>query len=136
MQALDFLKAFGVAALLLVLNVAAAFGVMAIYGHLIEPGHDEAFYQAAANRIAPWSSVVVGSLLFLCAGWLFATRRPMRNALAFAAAFTAFYVAIDLAVIIAMGAFGQQMGIVLLSIVSKLAAALLGARVGRGSGEA
>lgn len=65
MQALDYLKAFGVSLLLLVSNVLIAFGVMAVYGHLIDPGHDQAYYEAAALRIAPWSSVVAGAALFL-----------------------------------------------------------------------
>ena len=69
MSTLDFVKAFGVALLLMVLNVAIAFGVMAIYGNFIDPGHPAEYYQTAALRIAPWSSVVAGSLLFFGAAW-------------------------------------------------------------------
>jgi len=129
MQALDYLKAFGVSLLLLVSNVLIAFGVMAVYGHLIDPGHDQAYYEAAALRIAPWSSVDAGAALFFAAAWAFGIRCPSRNALVFALTFTVLYAAVDLAIIFAAGAWGQQLTLLALSLGSKFVAAVLGARL-------
>lgn len=133
MQGIDYLKAFGVALALMIANVAIAFGVMAIYGQLIAPGREAAFYQEAALSIAPWSSVVAGALLFFGAALLFGMRRPGRSATAFALTFTAIYVAIDLAIIAAVGGLGQQMAMMGLSFATKFGAALLGARQASGA---
>jgi hypothetical protein len=131
MTGLDFAKALGVALLLMVLNVAAAFGVVAIYSIFILPGRDEAFYQAAAQTIAPWSSVFVGIVLFFAAGWFFAKRRPARNGILFALSFALIYIALDVAIIAAVGGLTQLGLIVALSFASKLAAATGGARLAR-----
>jgi len=39
------LPLFGVALLVLVANVALSIVYMVIYGHLIDPGHEESYYQ-------------------------------------------------------------------------------------------
>jgi hypothetical protein len=133
MSALDYAKALGVAVLLMALNVGAAFAVMAVYGDVLEPGRDPAFYQEAAQRIAPWSSVVVGVVLFFGAGWLFVRRRPQRSALGFALTFALIYVALDLAILLAADAAGARSmaGLIAASMLSKLAAALGGAALAR-----
>lgn len=131
MNALDYAKALGVALLLMVLNVAAAFGVMAIYGYLIDPGHEPAYYEAAAQRIAPWSSVFVGALLFFAAAWLFGVRRSTRHALMFALAFTAIYTVIDLSIIVSIDARAAMTSVVAISVLTKFAAAALGAWMAR-----
>lgn len=129
MNTLDFVKAFGVAVLLLVLNVAVSFGVMAVYSYLINPGHEMAYYEAAAQRIAPWSSVVAGAFLFFGAAWFFGVRRPQRSALVFALTFATFYTLIDLGIIAAVGALMLVNYIVAISILAKFAGACLGARM-------
>lgn len=129
MSLLDFLKAAGVALLVMVLNVAIAFAVVFAYSIFVAPGHDEAFYQAAALRIAPWSSVVAGIPLFFGAAYFFAKRRPSRNRYAFAATFTGIYAAVDIAAVLGEAGAGGLMPIVALSMVTKLAAALFGAKV-------
>jgi hypothetical protein len=131
MNGLDFVKALGVALLLMVLNVVAAFGVMAVYGYLVEPGHEPSFYEAAAQRIAPWSSIFVGAMLFFLAGLWLAWRRAGRNGLAFAATFVVIYAAIDVTIIALSGALAAMGLMVAGSMVSKLAAALLGAWLAR-----
>ena len=103
MKPIDYLKAVGVALGILVVNVAISFGVVAAYATFIDPGHDEAYYQAAAQWIAPWSSIAFGWLLFFTASY-FVSRKSDRNALAFALATLAAYAAIDLGII---GAVGQ-----------------------------
>lgn len=131
MSILSYVKAAGVALALLVLNVAAAFGVMAIYGHFIEVGREASFYEQAAQRIAPWSSVFVGAVLFFLAAWFFGVRKPERSALQFALAFTAFYCLVDIVILAATGNLGVQVGIIALSLGTKFAAAFAGARVAR-----
>jgi hypothetical protein len=117
--------------LVMVLNVAAAFGVVAVYSYLIEPGHEDAFYQEAALRIAPWSSIFAGAVLFFFAGWLLPWRRAGRNGFAFAATFVFIYAAIDIAVIAAAGGLNSLGAMVAGSMVSKLATALFGAWLSR-----
>ncbi len=131
MTPLDFVKALGVALALMVLNVATAFGVVWAYSLFIEPGHEEAFYQAAAQQIAPWSSVVAGVALFFAAGWLFAKRKPARNGIVFAATFALIYAAIDVSIILAAGEIATLAPIVAASMVTKLVAAMGGARFAR-----
>lgn len=131
MTALDYVKALGVALLLMVLNVAASFGVVAVYAYGIEPGHEPAYYEAAAQRIAPWSSVFVGALLFFAAAWFFGSRRPARSALAFALTFAAIYTAIDFAIIAAVGGLSHLGVVVLISVAGKFTAATAGALLTR-----
>lgn len=131
MKPLDFVKALGVAVLLMVLNVAIAFGVMWVFGNFIDPGHEPAYYQAVAQRVAPWSSLFAGAVLFFLGGWEFAKREPARNGLMFAATFALIYIAVDVAIIAAAGAIGAIGVMVAASVVSKLLAALAGAALAR-----
>ncbi len=131
MKGLDYLKASGVALLLMVLNVAASFGVVAVYAYLIEPGHEAAYYEAAAQRIAPWSSVFVGALLFFLAAWFFGVRKPARSAIFFALTFAAIYTAIDFAIIAAVGGLPHLGLVVWISVAAKFSAAALGAQLSR-----
>jgi hypothetical protein len=134
MNLFDWLKAFGVAIAVMVLNVAAAFGVVWVYATLIEPGRDEAFYVEAAQWIAPWSSVFAGAALFFLAAWWLAWRRPGRNGYVFAGVAVAIYAAIDVAVIVSSGALLAMGAIVATSMLGKFGGALLGAWLGRPKG--
>lgn len=134
MSALDFVKAFGVALLLMVLNVAVSFGVMAVYAYLIDPGHAADYYEAAAQTIAPWSSVFAGAVLFFAAAWLFGARKPSRPAMLFALTFTLIYTLIDLGIITAAGALTSIGYVVAISVFAKFAGAFLGARLARRGG--
>lgn len=125
MTALDFVKAFAVAVAVLIGNVAISFGVVAAYALWVDPGHDEAYYQAASQWIAPWSSIAFGWLLFLIACYAL-SGRPGRNALAFAITAFAFYAALDLGIIFAAGALTAFAQIVAVSLASKLVGAIAG----------
>lgn len=131
MNLLDFAKALGVALAVMVLNVAVAFGVVWVYGTFIEPGHDEAFYQAAAQDIAPWSSIFAGAALFFLAALWLAWRRQGRNGYLFAGVVVAIYAAIDVSVVVAGGALAALGVMVAASMLSKLAAAEFGAWMAR-----
>ena len=124
MKPIDFAKAAGVAIVVLVLNVLIAVLVIFAYSIFIEPGHPPEFYNAAALRIAPWCSHIFGTALFFAAGYLFARRRPERNGLLFAVAFTVLYAIIDGATVGFVGTLSVEHG---LSTLAKLLAALAGA---------
>lgn len=130
MKPSDFLKAAGTALLLLILNVAISFPVVGVWRAIFEP---QAPPQEVALRIAPWSSHLVGPLLFFAAAWLLARRRPERNGLAMAGVICAFYVLLE-----AVSVAGHPGGPALLltptfglAMSAKVAAALLGAALAR-----
>jgi hypothetical protein len=125
MTAIDFVKAFGVAIGILVVNVAISFAVVAAYSLWVEPGHDAAYYEAAAQWIAPWSSIAFGWLLFFIACYVF-SRRPERSALAFAITVFSTYAALDLGILLAAGALATFAPIIALSLASKLVGAIGG----------
>jgi hypothetical protein len=115
----------GLAALVMALNVGASVLYMVVYGYVIAPGHDEAYYQQHAQVAAPYSSVIVGiPLMFFAARWL-ARRRGRRDAIAIAIV----YVVVDLAVLAGSGALSRLAVIAVVSYATKLAAAYAGARV-------
>jgi hypothetical protein len=122
----DFVKAAGVAVVLLILNVLVAVAAV-LYSTFIEPGHPREFYDQAALWIAPWSCHIVGTALFLLAGYVFTRRQPARQGFLFAAAFTAFYALIDAA---SVGFTGVANASFLLLMLVKLMASLTGAFFG------
>lgn len=130
MKAGDYGKALAVALGLIILNFAIGFGAVFVYSIAIEPGHDQAFYRAAALRIVPWAVGIVAPLLFLGAGYLFAIRKPERSGLAFAAAFSALYILLDGAVSALMGQLAGFLSLAnALHMAGHIAAAIIGAHL-------
>ncbi|MFC3080607.1 hypothetical protein ACFODL_21110 [Phenylobacterium terrae] len=130
MKPIDYPKAAGAALLLMVLNVAISFPVVGVWRALFEPQTPP---QEVALRIAPWSSHLVGPLLFFAAAWLLARRRPERNGLAMAAAVCVFYVLLEAASLAAYPG-GPAMLLTLafgVSMAAKAAAAFAGAALAR-----
>ena len=127
LKTLDIVKAFGLAIGVMALNVAISYVAVAVYAYLIEPGHDNAFYEAAAQDIAPWSSVIAGVFLFFGVSYLFAKRRPERNAVYFAVAIWAGYLLVEFVILAGVGTLGSALGLVSFSLVTKLIAAVGGA---------
>lgn len=125
MGVVDFLKAVATAIAILVVNVAISFGAVATYSVFIDPGQPAAYYEAAAQWIAPLSSIAFGWILFLLA-MLVMSNRPGRNALMFALTTFAAYAAIDLSLIAAMGALVTLGPTIALSLASKLFGAVGG----------
>lgn len=133
MNLAEFAKALGVAIFVLVLTIAASFPMVAVYAYLIEPGHPPEFYSEAANWIAPWSSYILGPIVFFCCNyWLLKTGR-VRFPLQFAASTIGFYVLIDWGLFV----FLIQIPLssfftagILLSLVVKVIAAYWGANLG------
>lgn len=129
----------GATLLVLIINVALSVLWVAVYSYLIEPGHDAAFYEAYAQRSAPYSSIIVGMpLVYLFGRWVGRWGRreaPLRNALTL----WALYAGIDLAITGAAGAIGPLAPFIAVSIATKGVAAYLAGRAemaARGQGAA
>lgn len=134
MKLIDYLKAAGIGLTVMVLTVAASFPMVFIYAQFIAPGHSQPFYNEAATWIAPWSSHVLGPLLFFIFNFWLARRRPERHAIAFAALTVALYALIDFGMMLAFVPPSTLLTMpVALSLAGKLAAALGGAWCARRS---
>jgi hypothetical protein len=127
MQARDWVTAIVAALILMALGVAATFGWVAIYSHVIDPGRPVEVYQAYADKHAPWIGVYAGVPLWFLAGWLIARNRESGRAIdtAFGTAFV--YALLDGAILGAMGAWLTYVHVVLISITTKALAAAAGA---------
>ena len=62
-------RLIGVALLVMIANVVASILYMVIYGHLIDPGHEQQYYDAHIQAAAPYCSIVAGIPLMFLAGW-------------------------------------------------------------------
>lgn len=131
MKPIDFLKAAGVGLAVMALTVAASFPMVFAYATFVEPGHPQAFYNQAALWIAPWSSHILGPILFFAFNFWLARGRPERNALAFAVASIVLYALIDFSMMLPFAPMSAFLNpTVALSMTGKLVAALAGAALG------
>ena len=116
------LRGIGLGVAALVLNVAIAFLWVWFYSFAISPGHDGAFYQAYAQRVAPFSGLIAGIPLLFVAGMLSARGdRPLAGAAIPAAT----YILLDV-LLMALGGMWASVLAMTLSYLSKIAAALAG----------
>jgi hypothetical protein len=74
------MKTCVVAVVLLLANLAIAFGAVYAYAKLVDPGHPRAFYAALAPRIASWTAPIGGAALFFLLGALDARKRSEHDA--------------------------------------------------------
>lgn len=117
----------GVGALVLALNIGMSILYMVVYGHLINPGHPEEYYQEHIKVAAPYCSIVAGiPLMFLAGLWvggwdggLLAVKHALIVWLA--------YAVIDVGVLLAAGMTIKLASICIVSLLTKLAAAYGGA---------
>jgi hypothetical protein len=112
-------------------NVAITVLYMVVYGHVIDPGHDKAYYDAHVRMAAPYCSIVAGlPLMFFVAWWaggFWGARLAVQSALIIWAT----YAVIDL-VSLAAGLSLRMSVMVAVSIMTKLAASYGGALVAGG----
>lgn len=128
MRSLAYLKAVGVGLLATVLNLAASVPVILAWRFLVIPGRPESAYRDLPLQIAPWSSHILGPVIFLALVWLFSRRRRQRSAWRFAAVAWATYAIVDLGSAWALtGPAALMSPVLVLSLITKLAAALGGA---------
>ena len=132
MKLIDFGQAFGLAILILALDLAAAFGTVSAWAAFIEPGHPRAFYIQAAPRLSIISTRIAGPLLFALIVWLFSRRNGERNPFAFALMVFMFYVLADGGMVTFHGFFSPVIGISLgLKLMGALAGAILATSASR-----
>ena len=111
-------------------NVALTVLYMVVYGHVINTGHDKAYYEAHVQVAAPYSSIVAGiPLMFLVGLWV--GRWDVTLAVKSALIIWLTYAVIDVA-IVALSGLTLRMGVlVAVSLLTKLAAVYCGALVAR-----
>jgi len=110
----------------MVLNVLMHILYMVVYGFLINPGQDDAHYQAYAGESAPYSSIIAGiPLMFLAGRWI-GTKFPKGNSVKAALLVWFIYFVIDLAVVALAGALAQIALLFAISFSTKLIGAFLG----------
>lgn len=105
-------------------QIAAAFGWVAIYSYLINPGQPFATYQAYAQASGPWVSIIAGVPIFYAASRWIAIWRPTALAL------FGIFLAIDGGLLVGMTEdwTGVPFGLIGLSYVTKFFACALGGR--------
>ena len=99
-------------------NVAASILYMVVYSHVIDPGHDKAYYEAHVRIAAPYCSIIAGIPLMFLAGWWVGSWPAMLVWL--------IYALVDIAVVAASGLTPNMAVMVAISLITKLAAAYLG----------
>jgi hypothetical protein len=134
MKPTDYAKAAGVAALVLILDVLIAFGVVYLDAVFINPGHPRAYYATAGISLARWSTRIAGTALLFGAAWRCGSRSPNRNAYGFATALTVFYALLDAASVGFGGVFTASFAFTIgLKLVGALTGALVAARMRTGA---
>lgn len=119
----------GVALLVLVLNVAVSILYMVVYGHLIDPGHDEQYYQDHIKVAAPYCSIIAGIPLMFFAGWWVGGWWAGEFAVKAALVVWLVYILIDVSVLLAAGLTPRIAILFAVSFLTKLAAVYLGALI-------
>lgn len=110
----------------MIVNVLISILYVIVYSYLIDPGHDEAYYQAHAQVAAPYSSILAGiPLMFLAGRWL-GGKFPKGNSVKAALLMWLVYFILDFAIITAAGALAQIAVLFIISFVTKLGAAFIG----------
>lgn len=115
-----------------ILNVFLFFLFMVLYGYVINPGHDEQFYQDAASRFGPIASIIGGiPLMFLAGRWI-GKRVGPRVAIKAALLVWLIYFTVDVAIVAASGFLIGLLPMVIISFATKLIAVYLGGRSVKG----
>jgi hypothetical protein len=110
------------------LLTAIIFAWVLVYAYVVAPGHSPALYQAYAARVAPVAGILVGLPLFVLAGYLAVRRHFYDLTLALTPAATLILIDLVLLASFQRAAFAAW-PLLLLSWLSKLAAAALGGRL-------
>jgi len=123
---INWKRASGGAVIAEITQIGAAFGWVAIYSYLINPGQPMATYQAHAQASGAWVSILAGAPVFYAASRWIAQSRPTALAL------FAIFLAIDGALLVGMTESWTDVPFALfgLSCLTKLGACALGGRPG------
>jgi len=110
----------------MIVNVLISVLYVVVYSYLIDPGHDEAYYQAYAQVAAPYSSIIAGiPLMFLAGRWI-GGKFSKGNSVKAALLVWFVYFVLDFAVVVATGVLGQIAVLFAISFATKLGAAFVG----------
>ena len=127
------LKLFGAALIYLVVNVLVSIIWVAIYAHLLNPGHPDGYYQEYAKISSPYSSIIAGMPLMFAMCYLLSGSWTTEFAIKSVVIIWIFYVLIDLGILFASGMNRRLALFAAISLITKLLAALLGAKLGAGA---
>jgi hypothetical protein len=119
----------GVALLVMGVNVALSILYMVVYGHVIDPGHEERYYHDHIKVAAPYCSIVAGIPLMFLAGWWVGGWWEGEFAVKAALVVWLTYALIDIGVLLAAGLTRRIAVLVVVSLLTKLAAVYVGALV-------
>lgn len=116
----------GAAIFILIVNVSLSVVYMVFYSYLINPGHDEQFYQEHIKIAAPYCSIFFGiPLFYFVCRWL--GSKWEKNFAVKAAIFVwIVYFLIDVTVLAVAGVTLQVAVLVTISLTTKLVSAYLG----------
>lgn len=131
MRFFDFFRSFASAILFLIANVLLAILYMVVYGHLIDPGHPEEYYQEHIQVAGPYCSILAGFPLMVFFGWWIAGWKPIERAKARGWVLVVSYIAIDLSILL-LATTTWTLPLLLLAAIShgsKIIAVLLGIRL-------
>lgn len=107
--------------------IAAAFAWVAIYSHLLDPGHPLAFYQEYARSASPWVSLLLGvPVFFLVARWI-GVRHPPAGMPAAMALF-ALYCTVEIPLMISTADSSATWWFAAVNFPTKFAGCYLGGR--------
>src|ERR1700752_1846827 len=124
----------GAAIFVLAINVGLSILYIVIYSYLINPGHDEHYYQEYAKVAAPYSSIIAGIPLIFLIGWRVGGWWEADFAIKAALLVWLVYAVIDLLVLVAAGMSGvvpaRLIVISAISLITKFAASYFGGVVG------
>ena len=110
----------------LIANIASSILYMVVYGHLIDPGHEEKYYQDHIQNAAPYCSIIAGIPLMFLAGWW--VSGWWQGAMGWRAGLVVWlaYGLIDIAILLAVGLTGRVALLWGVSFFTKLLAVLAG----------
>jgi len=132
MKPIDFGKAALAGLVVLVLNLLATTAIIFAWAMLVEPGRDQAYYNALAPRIGATSGPMGGVVLMFATAWLLGRRRPERHAVKFAAAMWVAYALLDFLSGLPMAAIEDLVTVRFgFSLLMALVAALVGGVLAR-----
>lgn len=126
MKPVDFLKALGVAILIMALDLVCAFIVVWVWTLINSPPQPLTPMDPLVIELSTRSTSICGPILFALFVWLFSRKRPDRNAWGFALAVFGFYMLVDWGMVAFQGILEPEvLGIAALKLLGALVGAWL-----------
>ncbi|MGB5372003.1 MAG: hypothetical protein WBN18_16360 [Flavobacteriaceae bacterium] len=124
---LPWLKLLGWAILIHIILIVLSILEVVAYSTIINPGHEQSFYEQHAQTTAPYISIIFGIILFFFISRLLVKKRyDKRQVIALALPIT--YIIIDIIIMLLSNTdWGQQYLAFIVSFVTKILASYIGA---------